>query len=120
MKGAHSPLHGQWVEAARDHPQAKVEPVWEEHPIARRDILLDDEVMQISSMQLDAMLRSGFLKAELDFLKSIPRFAAALSLVKSADQFESLCALGQQLLTAHHCANRSAQQFRETMQRAAA
>lgn len=63
------------------------------------------------------MLRSAFLNAELSFLKASPRFADAFPLVKTPEEFESLCNLGEELLGAYYRAHPSAQQFRESARR---
>ena len=68
--------------------------------------------MKIQTLDIETMLHAAFLKAELDFLKSNPRFSEALPLVKTIFQFQRLCARAEELLAAGHGANTSAKQFR--------
>ena len=64
------------------------------------------------TLNVESMLRSSFLVAELKFLKDSPRFADALPLVSNSAQFERLCELGEELLGAYNRANPAAKQFR--------
>jgi hypothetical protein len=66
------------------------------------------------SLNVESMLRSAFLMEELEFLKTRPRFAESSALVKTPEQFERLCNLGEELLAAYHRSNSSAQQFRSS------
>lgn len=59
------------------------------------------------------MLRAAFLKAELDFLKADPAFAEKLESVKTADDFDGLCALAEKILKSHAKANPSGRQLRD-------
>ena len=70
--------------------------------------------MKIQTLDIETMLHAAFLKAELDFLKSNPRFSEALPLVKTMFQFQRLCARAEELLAAGDHANASAKQFRES------
>ena len=65
------------------------------------------------TLNVESMLRAAFLKAELEFLKASPRFAAALPLVKSPVQFQRLCNLGEELLGEYSRAHPSAKQLRD-------
>jgi hypothetical protein len=67
------------------------------------------------ALNVEAMLRAAFLKAELDFLQSTPQFRDAIRGVKTPDQFEQLCELAEDILGAYRCAHPSAQQFRENV-----
>ena len=70
--------------------------------------------MKIQTLDFETMLHAAFLKAELDFLRSNPRFSEALPLVKTMVQFQRLCARGEELLGAGDRANTSAKQFRKS------
>lgn len=71
--------------------------------------------MQPKAFNVESMLRSAFLKAELEFLKSDPQFASELPLVKTPKQFERLCKLAEELLGAHGRVHPSAKQLRHSV-----
>ena len=70
--------------------------------------------MPSETLNVEAMLRSAFMKAELDFLRSQPRFCAAILVVKTNADFIRLCELGSELLKMHKRANPAASQLRES------
>jgi hypothetical protein len=63
------------------------------------------------------MLCAAFLKAELEFLKSDPKFVSAMQSVKTLTDFEHLSELAEQLLGAKGHTNLAAQQFRRDSRR---
>ena len=68
--------------------------------------------MASKSLNVEAMLRAAFLKSEMSFLKEQPAFLDALSKVETADDFEALCKLAEELLGVHGRAIPAAQQLR--------
>jgi hypothetical protein len=68
--------------------------------------------MTTQALNVEAMLRAAFLKAELEFLNSDPQFRDAIPSVKTPNQFGQLCDLAEELLGTHQRANPSARQFR--------
>jgi hypothetical protein len=68
--------------------------------------------MASKSLNVEAMLRAAFLKSEMSFLKEQPSFQDALSRVETADDFEALCKLAEELLGVHGRAIPAAQQLR--------
>src|SRR5262245_38916299 len=55
-----------------------------------------------ASIDCHALLRSCFVKSELEYLSSVPSFVRALTEVRNAFQFGRLCRLGENLLGASH------------------
>jgi hypothetical protein len=73
--------------------------------------------MALKTINVQSMLRASFLKSELEFLNSSPRFSDAVPLVTNAFQFQRLCELAEELLGAHERANPAAQQYRASARR---
>jgi hypothetical protein len=63
---------------------------------------------------VDTMLRTAFLKAELEFLRMQPRFIDAVATVKTSADFTRLCDLATELLKAGHRTHPSAKQLRNS------
>jgi hypothetical protein len=63
-------------------------------------------------IDIAAMLKASFTKAEREFLNSHPTFASQLERAKTADDYEKLCELSEELLKSERRSNPAAQQFR--------
>jgi hypothetical protein len=70
-------------------------------------------------IKAESVLRAAFLKSELEFLQEQPSFSTALVEVKTHDDFEKLCALGEQILATHQRAHPAAREFRHEQKNAA-
>ena len=56
-------------------------------------------------LNIQSLLDAAFLKSELEFLRAQPEFTDALKTTKTADDFERLCELAEQLLKSADRAN---------------
>ena len=54
--------------------------------------------MAAKGLNIQSLLDAAFVKSELDFLHAQPEFTDALQTTKTADGFERLCELAEQLL----------------------
>jgi hypothetical protein len=63
-------------------------------------------------IDIAAMLKASFTKAEREHLNSHPAFHSQLEKTKTTDDYSRLCELAEQLLGADHHTNPAAQQLR--------
>jgi len=71
--------------------------------------------MASKPLNVESLLRASFLKAELECLHASPQFTVEWPTVVTAEQFQRLCELGEQLLAESDEANPAARQLRQSV-----
>ena len=69
--------------------------------------------MAFNPLNVPVLLRSAFLKSELDCLTANASFEEAMAATNTADDFKRLCELAETLLSANAKINPSAHQLRK-------
>lgn len=68
--------------------------------------------MARNPLDVAALLQASFTKAEREFLNAHPTFVSQLEKATTADDYEKLRDLSEELLKSEHRSNPAAQQFR--------